>query len=91
MIHTDPSRPFILETNVCNFALNIIFSQLEENHLFHPIDFDFCNFFSIEINYEIRDKELLTVVDAFEKLCHLLERVQYESLCILIFKNFNIL
>jgi hypothetical protein len=90
LIHANPCRPFILEKNVYNFTLSTILSQLEGNNLFHPIDFDFCNFFSIEINYEIHDKELLTIVDAFEKLCHFYEGVQHESLCILIFKIFNI-
>ncbi len=32
----------------------------------------------MEINYEIHDKELLTIMDAFEKWHHLLEGVQHE-------------
>ena len=32
----------------------------------HPVDFNSRKFHLAEINYEIHDKELLAVVDAFE-------------------------
>jgi hypothetical protein len=32
----------------------------------------------MEINYDIRNKELLAIVDAFEEWGHLLEEVQHE-------------
>jgi hypothetical protein len=32
----------------------------------------------MEINYEIHDKKLITIVDAFEDSCHLLEGAQHE-------------
>jgi hypothetical protein len=46
--------------NASNFAINVVLSQLGEtvhSHKFSPR----------EINYEIDDKELLTIVDAFEE------------------------
>jgi hypothetical protein len=43
-----------------NFAINVVLSQLGETFHFHK--------FSLrEINYEIDDKKLLTIVDAFEQ------------------------
>jgi hypothetical protein len=42
------------------------------------LNFFFCKFFPTEINYEIHDKKLLTIVDAFEEWHHLLEGIQHE-------------
>jgi hypothetical protein len=55
-IHADPSKPFILKTNVFGFTLGIVLSQPWDDDLFHPINFYSCNFLPIEINYEIHDK-----------------------------------
>jgi hypothetical protein len=46
---------------------------LEKIIFFHPIDFCSRKFSLVKINYDIHDKELLTIVDAFEEWCHLLE------------------
>jgi hypothetical protein len=48
-------------------------SQLREDNLFHPFGLRFRNFFHGEINYKIHDKELLTIVDAFEEWCHIFD------------------
>jgi hypothetical protein len=58
LIHVDPSRPFILETNIFNFALGAILSQLGINNLLHLVNFYSCKFFPTKINYEIHDNEL---------------------------------
>jgi len=42
------------------------------------LNFFFFKFFPTEINYEIHDKKLLTIVDAFEEWHHLLEGTQHE-------------
>ncbi len=60
LTHVNPSKHFFLEKNTSNFAINVVFSQLGEtfhSHKFSPR----------EINYKIDDKELLTIVDAFEE------------------------
>jgi hypothetical protein len=67
LIHANLSKPFVLETNVFDFALGVIFSQPKEDNLFHLIGFWSCKIFFIEINYEIYDKKFLVVVDAFEE------------------------
>jgi len=78
LIHVNPSKPFVLEMDAFDFALGVVFSQLGEDNLFHPIGFHFRKFNLVEINYKIHDKELLAIVDAFEEWCHLLERAQHE-------------
>jgi hypothetical protein len=67
LIHANPSKPFVLKTNASNFALNVVFSQPKEDNLFHLVGFHSCKFSLAEINYEIHDKELLAIVDAFEE------------------------
>jgi len=43
LIHVDPMKPFVLEINAFDFALNVILSQLGKDNLFHPIDFVLIN------------------------------------------------
>jgi hypothetical protein len=66
LIHVNPFRPFILNMDSVDFSIGIIFSQLKKDNFFHLVGFRFCKFSPIEINYEIHDKFLLTIVDAFK-------------------------
>jgi hypothetical protein len=63
----EKDQPFVLEMDAFDFALGVVFSQLGEDNLFHPIGFHFRKFNLVEINYKIHDKELLAIVDAFEE------------------------
>jgi hypothetical protein len=78
LIHTNLSKPFVLEMDASNFALGAILSQLGENNFLHLVGFHSCKFSPIEINYKIHDKKILAIVDAFEEWRHLLERAQHE-------------
>ncbi len=65
------------------FALGTILSQIKEDNFLHLVGFRFHKFSLIKINYEICDKKLLAIVDAFEEWCHLLEGTQHDtSLCV---------
>jgi 4-hydroxybenzoate polyprenyltransferase len=44
-------------------------------------------FMLTEINYEIHDKELLTIMDAFEEWCHVFEGAQHEITMYFYHKN----
>ncbi len=87
-IHVGPSRPFILEMEAFDFALNAIFSQIGEDNLLHLVGFYFRNFLPTEINYKIHDKKLLAIMDAFEEWHHLLEGAQHEIIMYYDHKNF---
>jgi hypothetical protein len=78
LIRANLSKPFVLEMDIFGFALSVVFSQPRENNLLHLVGFHFHKFPPAKINYEIHDKELLAIVDAFKEWCHLLERVQHE-------------
>jgi hypothetical protein len=73
--------------NAFDFVVSVIFSQLGENNIFHLVGFCSHKFSPMEINYKIRDKELLAIVDAFEEWNHLFERVQHEIIMYPYHKN----
>jgi hypothetical protein len=54
------------------------YSQLGKNNIFHPIGFHSHKISPTEINYKIHDKELFAFMDAFEKWCHFLGKIQHE-------------
>jgi hypothetical protein len=86
-IHVDLSKPFVLEMDTSNFASGVVLSQLGVDNLFHLVGFRFRKFSLVKINYEIHDKEILAIVDAFEEWRHLLEGVQHEIIVYSYHKN----
>jgi hypothetical protein len=56
----------------------VILSQLGKDNFLYLIGFCYHKFSFAVINYEIHDKELLSIVDVFEKWRHLLEGIQDE-------------
>jgi RNase H-like domain found in reverse transcriptase len=65
LCHFNPELRIILETNVSNYAIAAILSQVDENNEIHPVTFHSHFMQHAELNYDIHDKELLTVFDAF--------------------------
>jgi hypothetical protein len=55
-IRANLSKPFVLEMDVFDFALNVILSQLKEDNLLHIVGFYFHKFSPVEINYNIHNK-----------------------------------
>jgi len=66
LAHFNPMRPVLIETDASDFALGAILSQQDEEGRLHPVAFHSRKFQPAEINYEIYNKELLAVVDAFK-------------------------
>ncbi len=50
-----------------DFALDMVLSQHGKDVRLHPVVFLSRKFLAMEINYEIHDKELLAIMNAFEK------------------------
>jgi len=67
LIHPDPAKPFIVETDASNFALGAILSQFGIDGLLHPVAFYSRKLTNAEINYQVYDKELLAIITAFEQ------------------------
>jgi hypothetical protein len=55
LIHVNPSKPFVLDIDISNFTIGALLSQLGEDNLLHHVDFRFCKFSSMKINYKIHD------------------------------------
>jgi len=66
LVHFDATKPVIVETDASDFALGAILSQRDAENRLHPVAFYSRKFTPAEINYEIHDKELLAIVDAFK-------------------------
>jgi len=74
----DPTRPVILETDASDFAIGAVLSQRDEENRLHPVAFHSRKFQPAEINYDIHDKELLAIVDAFKHWCRYCEGAEHQ-------------
>ena len=66
LAHFDATKPVIIETDTSDFAIGAVLSQRDEKERLHPVAFHSRKFQPVEINYEIHDKELLAIVNAFK-------------------------
>jgi len=62
-----------VETNASDYALAAILSIMTKNNEIHPIAFHSWMFFAPELNYNVHDKELLAIFEAFKIWRHYLE------------------
>jgi len=60
------TRETILEINSFNYVNDEVLSQYDDEEILNSIAFYSKNLFSAECNYEIYDKELLIIIQAFE-------------------------
>jgi hypothetical protein len=66
-----------VETDALDFALGATLSQMGDDQKLHPNAFHARKFSPAEINYEIHDKELLTIVNSFKAWRRYLEGSLY--------------
>jgi len=55
-----------VETNALDYALAAILSIVNKDNEVHPVAFHSHTFTAAELNYNIYDKELLTIFEAFK-------------------------
>ncbi|KAJ8495689.1 hypothetical protein ONZ45_g12751 [Pleurotus djamor] len=68
------SRPWRLEADSSDFATGAVFSQLNpEDDKWHPVAFFSKSLSPAERNYEIHDKEMLSIIRGLEEWRHYLE------------------
>ena len=75
LVYPNFSKPFFLKNDASDYAVETILSQKEEDKRLHPIAFHSKKFTTIEINYEIHNKEFLAIVDSFQEWKYFLEGV----------------
>ena len=73
LTHWRPNLPIIVETDTSDYALAAILSIQEANGDIHPIAFHSRTFSATELNYNVHNKELLAIFDAFKIWWHYLE------------------
>ena len=63
----------IVETDASDYALAAILSIQDTDGKVHPVAFKLWTFTGSELNYNVHDKELLAIFEAFKSWCHYLE------------------
>ena len=64
--HFYPDGETVVETDASNFALGYVLSQFKDKRL-HPVAFHCRKLNPAERNYEIHNKELLAILEAFKE------------------------
>jgi len=72
VVHWDPEAKIIVETDTSDAALATILFTYKGNKL-HPIAFYSRSFQAAECNYNVHNKELLAIFEAFKRWHHYLE------------------
>ena len=68
-----PDVQLVVETDASDYALAAILSIMTKDNEIHPIAFHSQTFSALELNYNIYDKELLVIFEAFKIWQHYLE------------------
>jgi len=55
-----------METDASDYALAVILSIITKDNEIHPIALHSQTFFALELNYNVHDKELLAIFEAFK-------------------------
>jgi len=55
-----------METNASDYALTAIFSIMTKDNEIHPVAFHSRTFSAPELNYNVHNKELLAIFEAFK-------------------------
>ena len=71
LCHFFPDRETIVETDGSDCALGCVLSQYKDKRL-HPVTFHSRKLSDAERNYEIHEKELLAILEAFKEWPHYL-------------------
>ncbi len=67
--HFDSIKEAILKTNFLNYVNDKVLSQYNDEDILHSMIFYSKNMISAECNYEIYDKELLTIIQCLKHWC----------------------
>ena len=66
----DPSKPFVLETDASNFALDAVLLQAGIDGVEHPVAFFYRKMLPAKTNYPVHDKGMLVIFSAVKKWQH---------------------
>ena len=66
LVMFEPESPITVETDASDGAIGACLSQPDDKGRLHPVAYYSRKLSATELNYEIHDKELLAIVDAFK-------------------------
>ena len=72
-----PDAQLIVETDVSDYALTAILSIVNKENKVHLVAFHSCTFTVVELNYNIYNKKLIAIFEAFKIWQHYLEGLAY--------------
>ena len=72
LTHWIPDTPIMVETDASDYALAAVLSIQTLDSDYHPVAFHSQTFKDAETNYDIHDKELTAIYDAFKRWRHYL-------------------
>uniref|UniRef100_A0A0W0FN22 Reverse transcriptase/retrotransposon-derived protein RNase H-like domain-containing protein n=1 Tax=Moniliophthora roreri TaxID=221103 RepID=A0A0W0FN22_MONRR len=73
LTHWEPDCPITIKTNTSNYAIATILSITLSNGELHPVAFLSRTLTGAELNYDMHDKELLAIFEAFKLWHHYLK------------------
>jgi len=76
-----------METDASDYALTAILSIVNEENKVHPVVFHSHTFTAVELNYDIHDKKLLAIFEAFKIWQHYLKGPAYPIDVVMDHKN----
>jgi len=87
LTHWIPDAQLIVETDASDYALAAILSVVNEDNEVHLVVFHSHTFTAVELNYDIHDKKLLAIIEAFKIWRHYLEGPAYPIDVVMDYKN----
>ena len=66
LFHFDPNKQTVIETDASDYITTGILFQYDDDGKLRPVVYFFCKMNPAECYYEIYDKRLLTIINAFE-------------------------
>ena len=67
LAYFDPSRVVNIDTDASDFGLRSVISQKGDDSCVHLVAFHSRKLIPTEINYDVHDKELLTIVNSMTR------------------------
>jgi hypothetical protein len=65
--HFDPTKEITIETDTSDYAIGAVCSQPDDANVLHPLGYYSRKLNTVELNYDIHDKELLAIMEALNK------------------------
>ena len=87
LIHQISNIQVTVEIDVSDYNLTAILLIIIEEKEVYSVTFHFYIFKAVELNYNIHDKELLTIYEAFHTQCYYLEGLELFINIIIDYKN----